>query len=85
MFYSGNLLRAISLGSSLSDSSKEQLQSGKGGVRIYSSLKKKKRYIYIYIYKVKHQKLLVTTKTRHLKLMILVVFYVQEDARVWAH
>ena len=31
------------------------------------------------------KKLLLITKKRHLKLMILVLFYMGEDAHVWAH
>ena len=67
------------LGNSLSDSSEEQFQRGKGGARIYGSFSWKKTHV------VKHQKLPIITKNKCLKVMILVLFYVWEDARVWAH
>lgn len=31
------------------------------------------------------KRLLLITKSRHLKVMVLVLFYIWEDARVWAH
>lgn len=31
------------------------------------------------------KRLLLIRKTRHLKLKVLVLFYVREDARVWVH
>ena len=36
-------------------------------------------------YVVKPQKITANHKNRHLKLMILVLFYVWEDASVWVH
>ena len=70
-----------SRGGSLSYSSEELLQGNQGGARIYLSFagKKKKKNV------VKYQKVTANHRNRHLKLMILVVFYVWEDTGVWAH
>ena len=70
-----------SRGGSLSYSSEELLQGNQGGARIYLSFagKKKKKIV------VKYQKVTANHRNRHLKLMILVVFYVWEDTGVWAH
>ena len=53
----------------------------KGGAKKYMNflLKKKQNKTNI----VKHQRLLPFTKNSHLKLMILVLFYVWEKARIW--
>lgn len=69
-------------GGSLSDSSEELLQWGKGRARIYRHFcwKKEKNHV------VKHQRMTACwEKTRHLKLKILVLFYLWEDAKFWAH
>ena len=82
MFYLGTLLRAIAQRISLSDSSEGLFQRGKGWDRIHRHFCWKKEHI------VEHQKVtanLHTKKPRHFKLMILLLFYIWEDARVWAH
>ena len=83
----GRLTKDWSPGDSPSDGSEGPLQRGKGEARIYKNFYKtnpQNRYWNI-------KRLLLTkkksrkNKTRHLKLMNLVLFYVWEDARVWAH
>ena len=73
----GNFTQDYSLGNSFSDDSERLFQRGRGGGRIYKSFLLKKKYI------VEHQKITANHRNRHLKLMILVLFYVWEDARVW--
>ena len=77
MFYWVSLLRTIAGEGSFSDSSEGLIQRGKGGTSIYRSfcLKKKK-------HGVKHQKITLVTNTRHLKLMLLVLFCVWQESRV---
>ena len=66
----------------LGDSSDELLQRGRGGASIYLHfLAGKYRHSSIQLGK----RLLLFTKNTYLKLMILVLFYVQEEARIWGH
>ena len=75
----GELVEDLSLGGSLSDSSEGLLRRGKGRARIYRSFVKNKPGI-------EHQKISSNwRKNKQLKLMNLALFYVWEDARVWAH
>ena len=69
MLYSGTFLRIIVRQGSLSDSSEELFQTSKGGTRYSGVFANYKRQ----------------TKDKHLKLMILVLFYGWEDGGVWAH
>ena len=77
-FFSADKTDSLSPGCSLSGTSEGQLQSSKRGTRIQRSFCNKDHVAetwYGYCLR----------KTRHLKLMKLVVFYVWEDAGVWAH
>ena len=70
------------LGGSLSHSSEELFQRGKGRARIYSFCWEKTKNKHV----AEHQKITANhKKTRHVRLMILVLFYIWEDAKVWAH
>ena len=68
----------------LSNGSEELFQRGSGGDRIYRNLcwkqNKRKQNVWSSI-----KRLLLITKSQTLKLMIIVLFYIWEDARVWAH
>ena len=70
------LTEDYSLEDSLSDGSEELHHRGKGKPRIYKSFCWKNRYV------VERQKITANCKKWHLKLMILLLFYVKEDARV---
>ena len=84
-FYSETLLRTIGQRDSLSDSSEEPFWRGKRGARIY------RRFCWKIKHVVKHQNITANcnktrqNKFRHFKLMILVLSYVWEDVRIWAH
>ena len=66
-------------GDSISDSSEKLLQGGKGGARIYRRFCTKGQIV-------RNIKILLLIKeTRYVKLRNLALFYVWEDARVWAH
>ena len=78
MFYSGNLLRTIAQETASQITLRnrsEELREEPG----YSGVFAEKKNV------VKCQRLLLITKHRCIKLMILVLFYVWEDARVQAH
>ena len=67
-----DLTADCSMGDNLSDSSEGRLQRGKGGARVYELFAGKNMQSSI-------ESLLLITKNRHLKLMILVLFCVWEE------
>ena len=64
----------------LRDCSKE-VREEPGYIRVFVEKQTKKQTKHV----VQHQKITANHKNRHLKLMILVFFYVWEDAGVWTH
>ena len=80
MFYSGTLLRAP--GETASQTAQRALRDCSKEAR------EEPGYIGVFAGKktvVEHQKITANHKNMHLKLMILALFYVWEDARIWAH
>lgn len=75
----GTLLRTAALGTASQDSSEELLQRRKEGARICVNFFAEKNM------QSSTKRLLLLTKNKQLELMILVLFYVQEDAGIWAH
>ena len=66
-------------GTALSDHSEGPLQRGKGGARVYRSFYNKHQVVGT------SKDYCSSEKTTHLKLRNSELFYVWEDARVWAH
>ena len=83
MFYSAALLRTIAQDCSLSGSSdrlcSKEVREEPRHIGVFEKKKKKKRQV------VEYQMITTNHKNRHPKLMILVLFHVWEDARVWAY
>ena len=79
MFYSLDFLRTSSLGGGLSDCSERLLWRGKGGARVYRSFCDKDQVAGT------SKDYCSFKKTRYLKFKNLVLFYVWEGARLWAH
>ena len=82
--YFGDITENYNLRGNLADSYEGLIQRGREGTRIYRGVfAEKKKWKKTMSSTIK--RLLLITKNRFPKLMILVVFYVWEVSRVWAH
>ena len=82
MCYSRTSLRTVALETASQIALRNcprEVKNEPGYIGVFAEKTKKQKHV------VEHQKITARHRNRHLKLMILVLFYVWEDARVWAH